>query len=259
MQTLFGTDGVRGKANSYPITPEVCLQIGKAIAAVFKAAGHGSKRAIIGKDTRLSGYMLEAALTSGLVSMGMDVYLVGPMPTPAVARLTRSIGAAAGIMITASHNPAPDNGIKIFDSDGFKLSDDIQNEIEALVLGGEISSHHIDLDNIGKAYRIEDARGRYIEIAKSTICSASLAGLTVVLDCANGGAYFLGPLIFKELGARLIKIGVDPDGYNINQGCGVTAPEKLAATVVAEKADIGIALDGDADRALFVDAAGAGS
>lgn len=256
MQTLFGTDGVRGKANSYPITPEVCLQIGKAIAAVFKAAGHGSKRAIIGKDTRLSGYMLEAALTSGLVSMGMDVYLVGPMPTPAVARLTRSIGAAAGIMITASHNPAPDNGIKIFDSDGFKLSDDIQNEIEALVLGGEISSHHIDLDNIGKAYRIEDARGRYIEIAKSTIGSASLAGLTVVLDCANGGAYFLGPLIFKELGARLIKIGVDPDGYNINQGCGVTAPEKLAATVVAEKADIGIALDGDADRALFVDASG---
>ncbi|MDP7396379.1 MAG: phosphoglucosamine mutase [Lentisphaeria bacterium] len=256
MEKLFGTDGIRGRANSYPITSEVCLQLGKAIAAAFQATGHGSKRAVIGKDTRISGYMLETALTSGLVSMGMDVYLVGPMPTPAVAHLTRSMGAAAGIMITASHNPAADNGIKIFNRDGFKLSDELQSQVEGLVLGDGISSRHVAFDQIGKAYRIEDASGRYIEFAKSAIHSASLKDLTIALDCANGAAYFLGPLIFKELGARVIKLGSEPDGYNINQGCGATAPEMLAEKVVENNADIGVALDGDADRAVFVDNTG---
>ena len=256
MEKLFGTDGIRGKTNSYPITPEVCLQLGKAIAAAFQATGHGSKRAVIGKDTRISGYMLETALTSGLVSMGMDVYLVGPMPTPAVAHLTRSMGAAVGIMITASHNPATDNGIKIFNRDGFKLSNELQSQIEELVLGDEISSRHVAFDQIGKAYRIDDASGRYIEFAKSAIHSASLNDLTIALDCANGAAYFLGPLIFKELGARVIKLGSEPDGYNINQGCGATAPEMLAEKVVKNNADIGVALDGDADRAVFVDSTG---
>ena len=253
MRTLFGTDGVRGKANAYPINPETVLQLGKALARVFKASGHGSQRAVIGKDTRLSGYMLETALTSGLVSMGMDVYLVGPLPTPAVAHLTRSMVAGCGIMITASHNPADDNGIKVFGTDGFKLTDALEEEVEKYVLEGGISSAHIPNDQLGKAYRIDDARGRYIEFAKSTVPDLDLHGLKVVVDCANGAAYLLGPIILRELGAQVIKLATDPDGYNINDGCGATAPDAVCRKVREVGADLGVAFDGDADRVVFCD------
>ncbi|HPN84605.1 MAG TPA: phosphoglucosamine mutase [Victivallales bacterium] len=256
MRELFGTDGIRGKANTYPITPEVALQVGKAIAHVFSAQGHGSARAVIGKDTRLSGYMIETALTSGIVSMGMDVFAVGPMPTPAVAHLTKSMCAKCGIMITASHNPSDDNGIKVFSSDGFKLPDEIELDIETHVLGGEITSEHIGTHLLGKAYRIEDARGRYIEFAKSSIKNRDLKGLKIVLDCANGAAYFLAPLIFRELGATVKTIGVSPDGFNINENCGATHTEALRDEVLKTGSDVGIALDGDADRVIFCDAKG---
>lgn len=251
MERLFGTDGIRGQANCYPITAEVALQVGKAIGHVYQATGHGSRRAVIGKDTRLSGYMLETALTSGLVSMGMDVLLVGPVPTPAVAHLTRSMAADVGLMLTASHNPSDDNGVKIFGSDGFKISDDVENEITRHVSSGELTSDHIRSDQLGKAYRIDDARGRYIEFAKSTIKNQDLGGMKVVLDCANGAAYQMAPLIFKELGAKVTKSFVEPDGYNINNGCGALHPETVAKVVAEQKADVGIAFDGDADRVIF--------
>jgi len=257
MERLFGTDGIRGRANCWPITPEIALQLGKALGHVLGASGHGSCKAVIGKDTRLSGYMLETALTSGLVSMGVDVMLVGPMPTPAIAHLTRSMDAHVGIMITASHNPFDDNGIKIFGSDGFKLSDELETDITRHILSGELSSAHIRSDLLGKAYRIDDARGRYIEFAKSTIKNHPLEGLKIVMDCANGAAYFIAPLIFKELGAKVIKTHVEPDGYNINNGCGALHPEAMAKIVRKEKADIGIAFDGDADRIIFCDSHGA--
>jgi phosphoglucosamine mutase len=256
MERLFGTDGIRGRANQHPITPELTLRLGKAIAHVVQMSGAQSRRCVIGKDTRLSGYMIESSLTSGLVSMGMDVYLVGPMPTPALARLTKSMAASAGIMITASHNPASDNGIKIFNGDGFKLSDELEVAIEKFIIGDQTTSHHVDYARMGKAYRIEDARGRYIEFAKHTIGDRSLAGLKVVLDCANGAAYYLGPLIFRELGAEVVVIGTEPDGFNINRGCGALAVERCQERVVTEDADLGIALDGDADRAIFVDRSG---
>ncbi|MFO7536203.1 MAG: phosphoglucosamine mutase [Kiritimatiellia bacterium] len=256
MERLFGTDGIRGQANRHPITPEVALQVGKAIGHVFKATGHGSRRAVIGKDTRLSGYMLETALTSGLVSMGMDVLLVGPVPTPAVAHLVRSMAADAGLMLTASHNPSEDNGIKLFGRDGFKVSDEIENAIAAHVSSRELTSDHITSDQIGKAYRIDDARGRYIEFAKSAIKNQDLVGLKIVLDCANGAAYQIAPYIFKELGAKVTKLAVDPDGYNINTHCGALHPQLAAEAVLAQKADIGIAFDGDADRVVFCDAQG---
>ena len=253
MGQIFGTDGIRGRANIEPITPETALKIGKALACEFQAAGHSSRRALIGKDTRLSGYMLESALTSGLVSMGMDVFLLGPMPTPAVAHLTKSMGAAAGIMLTASHNPFDDNGIKIFGGDGFKLSDDMESRIEGHVLSSQISSEHVRSDKLGKAFRIEDARGRYIEFAKWTIRSLDLSGLKIVLDCANGASYFIAPLIFKELGADVVKIYAEPDGFNINNGCGALHPETIGKAVIKHKADLGIAFDGDADRVIFCD------
>jgi phosphoglucosamine mutase len=256
MKKLFGTDGIRGKANTYPITPEIALQVGKAIAHVFGAKGHGSLKALIGKDTRLSGYMIETAITSGLVSMGMDVLEVGPMPTPAIAHLTRSMCAACGIMITASHNPCDDNGIKVFSSDGFKLPDELEKDIENHVLGGEIDSAHISTEMIGKAYRIDDARGRYIEFAKSSIKNQSLKGLKIALDCANGAGYWIAPLILKELGAEVIETAVKPDGYNINHMCGATYSKNVAELVIKHKADVGISLDGDADRVIFCDAHG---
>ncbi len=256
MKKLFGTDGIRGQANCFPITPEIALQVGKATARIFEARGKGEQKAIVGKDTRLSGYMLESALTSGLVSMGMDVLEVGPMPTPAVALLTVSMGAACGIMLTASHNPADDNGIKIFGHDGFKLPDAMEDQIAREVLGGEITSEHIRSSQIGKAYRIDDARGRYIEYAKSTIKYRSLKGLKIVLDCANGAAYHIAPLIFKELGAEVIAVANSPDGHNINAGCGATYPEFVGKLVREHQADVGIALDGDADRVIFCDAQG---
>lgn len=253
MGELFGTDGIRGEANRFPITPEVALRVGKAVAKTLGETPGRPKRVVIGKDTRLSGYMLETALTSGLVSMGMDVYLVGPVPTPAVAHLTRSMAACGGIMLTASHNPFDDNGIKIFNRDGFKLSDELEMHIEHIVFGNELRTDHLKSGDIGKAQRVEDARGRYIEFAKSTIDNQSLDGLNIVLDCANGATYLIGPWIFRELGANVVKTHVEPDGYNINRDCGATHAEAVAANVREHGADIGIAFDGDGDRVLFAD------
>ena len=252
---LFGTDGIRGKANQYPITPEIAMLVGKATAKVL-GGGSGHKRVVLGKETRISGYMLENAITSGLLSMGMDVLAVGPMPTPAVAHLTRSMGAVCGIMITASHNPACDNGIKIFAEDGFKLPDSVELEIEKEMLEGTLAEEGVPCENIGKAYRIEDARGRYIEYAKGSIQNLSLRGLRIVLDCANGAAYSIAPLIFRELGAEVIETAVRPDGLNINDGCGALYPENIGRLVREHRADAGIALDGDADRVIFCDANG---
>ena len=253
MEKLFGTDGIRGKANSYPITPELALLVGKAVAKHFGAAGGGSRRAVLGKDTRLSGYMLENAISAGLLSMGMDVLEVGPMPTPAVAHLTRSLNAHCGIMITASHNPSEDNGIKIFSADGFKLSTADTDRIEKLIADKELSSAHIANRMIGKARRIDDVSGRYIEFAKYSVRNQSLNGMRIVLDCANGAAYAIAPTIFRELGAEVIIMGVAPDGININDGCGATHVEKMCEMVRSSGADLGIALDGDADRVIFCD------
>ncbi|MCF7791106.1 MAG: phosphoglucosamine mutase [Victivallales bacterium] len=253
---LFGTDGIRGKANTYPITPEVALRLGKAVAAHYKAVGKHNTRVVIGKDTRLSGYMLETALVSGLVSMGMDVMQVGPLPTPAIAHLIKSFGANCGIMITASHNPYTDNGIKLFGADGFKLPDSTELKIEDLMLNRNISSDHVNMKMLGKAYRIDDARGRYIEFAKSSIKSKSLKGIKVVLDCANGSAYCIAPWIFKELGAEVIKVATHPDGYNINKKCGATVPGNISNIVREKRADVGICFDGDADRVIMLDSNG---
>ncbi len=253
---LFGTDGIRGRVNEFPITAEVALRMGKAVANVLRSDVPNRNRVIIGKDTRISGYMLETALTSGLVSMGMDVYLVGPLPTPAVAHLTKSMGAAAGIMITASHNPFEDNGIKIFGPDGFKLSDDLEAQIERHILGDEPEAPPLHPRWIGKAYRIDDARGRYIEFAKQTADNISLHGMKVVLDCGNGAAYSIAPVIFNELGAEVITMAISPDGLNINADCGALHPENAAALVREHKADLGISFDGDADRVIFTDADG---
>jgi phosphoglucosamine mutase len=255
VRELFGTDGIRGTANTHPMTPEVALQLGKVIARHFR---NGKKpKVVIGKDTRLSGYLFENALTAGLVSAGATVYLVGPMPTPAVAHITRSFAADAGIMITASHNPAAHNGIKIFNSEGFKLPDDEEELIEKEILEN-IETRGIDTseEQIGKAIRIDDARGRYIEFAKSSIRSKSLKGLKILLDCANGAAYHITPVIFKELGAEVITLNNQPDGLNINKECGATYPEVIAAGVKEHQCDVGIALDGDADRLIMVDEEG---
>lgn len=258
MKKLFGTDGIRGRANVYPITAETALLVGKATARYFGNHASGRRpRAVIGKDTRLSGYMLETALTSGMLSMGMDVLAVGPMPTPAVAHLTCSMGADCGIMITASHNPSSDNGIKIFAADGFKLPDNVEAAIEQDILSGALTSEHIGSSAIGKAYRIDDARGRYIEFAKSSIRNLSLKGLKVVIDCANGAAYSLAPLIFRELGAEVIETGVKPDGNNINENCGALHSANVGRLVREHNADAGIAFDGDADRVIFCDENGA--
>jgi phosphoglucosamine mutase len=255
MRQLFGTDGVRGIANQHPMTVDMALKLGKAAAIIL---GNGNKRPmiLIGKDTRLSGYMIEYALTSGIISMGADVLLVGPMPTPAIAHLTKSFAADAGIVISASHNPAEHNGIKFFDKNGHKLSDDIEEKIEELVFSNNFNHEHIIAEKIGKVKRIDDAKGRYIEFAKSAIENNSLKGLKVVVDCANGAAYDVSPQIFKELGAEVIAINVNPNGLNINKECGSLYPDKLKEYVLKEKADLGIALDGDADRIIFVDEKG---
>lgn len=256
MRKLFGTDGIRGQANRYPVNAELALSLGKALGKRLKAHGYGSARAVIGKDTRLSGYMLETALTSGLVSSGCDVFLVGPVPTPAVAHLTRSLAADVGLMLTASHNPFDDNGIKIFSPYGYKLEDEEEAEITRLILETDLSTDDIRSDQLGKAYRLEDARGRYIEFAKSTINNEKLSGFKVVMDCANGAAYDMGPWIFRELGATVTKVGVSPDGLNINADCGAMHPHVVAKLVKEQGADLGIALDGDADRVIFADAHG---
>jgi phosphoglucosamine mutase len=250
---LFGTDGIRGIANQWPITPEVALRIGRAVARVLEANGQKKHKVVIGKDTRLSGYMLETAITSGLVSEGSRVLLTGPAPTPAVAHLTRSMGCDAGIMLTASHNPYQDNGIKIFGPDGFKLSDQLELEIEKLILADDLPYPD---SNLGKAIRIDDAMGRYIEFTKNAAGANSLRGLKVVVDCANGAGYHVGPLILEELGADVIKLSTHPDGCNINQNCGALHPEQAAAAVKEHGADVGICLDGDADRVIFCDETG---
>ncbi len=254
---LFGTDGIRGLANQEPMTSDMALQLGRAVARVFRSHD-GRPRLVIGKDTRLSGYMLESALTSGICSMGADALLVGPMPTPGIAFLTRGLRADAGVVISASHNPFQDNGIKFFSRSGFKLPDDLELQIEKLVLDGGLSASRPTGAGIGRAMRIDDALGRYNVFVKNAFPRhATLEGLRVVVDCANGAAYRIGPEVLEELGAEVTALGVDPDGRNINAGCGALHPEALCRTVVESGADIGIAFDGDADRALFVDETGA--
>ncbi|UXU75298.1 MULTISPECIES: phosphoglucosamine mutase [unclassified Paracoccus (in: a-proteobacteria)] len=251
---LFGTDGVRGRANSYPMTAEMALRLGAAAGRYFRRKGENHHRVVIGKDTRLSGYMLENALTAGLTSTGMNVLLLGPVPTPAVGYLTRSMRADVGIMISASHNPAHDNGIKFFGPDGFKLSDEAEAEIERLV-GGEIDP--AQPQNIGRAKRIDDGRGRYVEYAKTTFPQGrTLEGLKVVVDCAHGAAYRAAPDVLWELGAEVIPLGVSPNGHNINDGVGSTHPQACARAVLEHGADVGISLDGDADRVMIIDEQG---
>jgi phosphoglucosamine mutase len=245
---------VRGEANSYPMTAEMALRLGAAAGRYFRQDGRNGHRVVIGKDTRLSGYMLENALTAGLTSTGMNVLLLGPVPTPAVGYLTRSMRADIGIMISASHNPADDNGIKFFGPDGFKLSDLAETEIEAIVCG-EITP--AQPSNIGRAKRIEDGRGRYVEYAKTTFPGRGrLTGLKVVVDCANGAAYKAAPEVLWELGAEVIPVGTAPNGCNINERCGSTYTQTAAETVVAHGADLGICLDGDADRVMILDETG---
>jgi phosphoglucosamine mutase len=255
-QRLFGTDGVRGVANVYPMTAEVAMKLGRALAHLIRNGPH-RHRVIIGKDTRLSGYMLEQALASGLISMGVDVDLVGPLPTPGIANLTTSMRADAGAVISASHNPYQDNGIKFFWRDGFKLPDETEAKIEELVASGAIDSIRPTATKIGRAFRLEDARGRYIVFLKTTFPrELTLEGITVVVDCANGAAYKTAPAVLEELGAKVISLGVQPDGKNINHKCGALHPENLARCVVKNGANLGIALDGDADRLIVVDEKG---
>jgi phosphoglucosamine mutase len=247
----FGTDGIRGLANRHPMTSEVALKVGMAAGRLFSSGKH-RHRVVIGKDTRLSGYMLEAALMSGFTSVGMDVFLLGPMPTPAIAMLTRSMRADLGVMISASHNPYEDNGIKLFDPDGYKLSDEMEKEIEKLI-DAKAADLMVPSDKIGRATRIESAQERYIEFAKRTLPkNLRLDGLRIVVDCANGAAYKVAPDALWELGAEVVKIGVEPNGRNINLKCGSTDPEALVDKVREVRADIGIALDGDADRVVIV-------
>jgi phosphoglucosamine mutase len=254
---LFGTDGVRGTANVHPMTAEMALALGQAIAHVFRSRGGGSQRILIGKDTRLSGYMFEDALASGICSMGAEVIQVGPMPTPAMAFLTVDMRCKAGVMISASHNPYLDNGIKFFGHDGFKLPDELERRIEELIASGELAGHRAPPDEIGRASRIEDAAGRYIVFLKNTFpVELSLEGIRVVLDCANGAAYKVGPTMLHELGAEVFAVGVEPNGRNINQDCGSLFPDKLASKVRELRADVGIAVDGDADRCIMVDEKG---
>lgn len=255
MKKYFGTDGIRGTANQFPITAEIALKIGMAVGAKFTNGDH-RHRVVIGKDTRLSGYMIEPALTAGLTSMGIDVFLLGPIPTPAVSMLTRSLRADVGIMISASHNPFYDNGIKIFDQNGNKLSDEIELEIEQMI-ESDLSHLLAAPQNLGRAKRLDEGKQRYIEFVKrSFLKDQTLNGLKVVLDCANGAAYSIAPTILWELGAEVITIGNAPDGFNINENCGSTKPQILQESVLKHQADIGIALDGDADRLLVVDEKG---
>ena len=248
---LFGTDGVRGTANMYPMTAEMALKIGAAAGKYFRNDGSNGHRVVIGKDTRLSGYMFENALTAGLTSTGMNVLLLGPVPTPAVGLLTTSMRADVGIMISASHNPHHDNGIKFFGPDGFKLSDEAEAEIERLV---ETALQPAKAVNIGRAKRIDDGRFRYAERIKSTFPTGMrLDGLKVVIDCANGAGHKVAPEVLWELGAEVIPVGVAPNGYNINEGCGSTAPNAAAETIIQHGADVGICLDGDADRVMILD------
>ena len=250
---LFGTDGVRGVANIYPMTAEVALQLGRALAYVIKY-GPGRHRIVVGKDTRLSGYLLEYAITAGICSMGVDVLLLGPMPTPGIAFITHSMRADAGVVISASHNPYQDNGIKFFKGDGYKLPDEIEAHIEGLLSQREFEETRPTATEIGQAFRVDDARGRYISYLKSTFPKElELDGLKIVVDCAHGATYRVAPEVLGELGAEIIPIGVRPNGRNINRLCGATHPEGMARLVARYQADLGIAFDGDGDRCIMVD------
>ena len=253
---LFGTDGIRGVANVDPMTGEIAMQLGRAIAHLFKEV-KGRHRIVVGKDTRLSGYMLETALASGICSMGADVMLVGPLPTPGIAFITTSMRANAGVVISASHNPYYDNGIKIFSQDGFKLPDEMEHRIEELVLSNHLHSLRPTASEVGKAHRIDDAIGRYVVFLKNTFPNnLTLDGLRIALDCANGAAYRVAPTVLEELGAEVILIGVEPNGENINESCGSLHPEAISRLALEKGADIGMALDGDGDRIVFVDRKG---
>ena len=253
MRKLFGTDGIRGVANVYPMTVEVALQLGKGCAYIFKDKNKRHK-IVVGKDTRLSGYMLETAITAGICSMGGDVILVGPLPTPGIAFITTSMRADAGIVISASHNAYQDNGIKIFSSNGFKLPDLMEERIEDLMFSEELSSSGVTANKVGKAFRIEDAIGRYIVFLKNTYPQElTLDGLSIVLDCANGATYKVAPTVFEELGAEVTLLGAKPNGENINKNCGALYPGLVSAMVRKKKADLGISFDGDGDRVVFVD------
>jgi len=257
LKKLFGTDGIRGLANKYPMTAEVATQIGLAVSYLFRNTTQKHKKILIGKDTRLSCYIFENALAAGICSMGVDTLFVGPMPTPAIAFLTSSMRADAGIVISASHNPFYDNGIKIFSGNGFKLDDEIEYKIEQLLDTDILLNNRPREKEIGKAYRIEDANGRYIVFLKNTFPKTlTLEGIKIVLDCANGAAYKVAPSVFEELGADVIKIGITPDGTNINSNCGALYPELIKSEVIKNRADIGIAFDGDADRLIVVDEKG---
>ena len=252
---LFGTDGIRGTANKAPMDAATALRLGQAAGRYFNRGTH-RHRVVIGKDTRLSGYMLEPALTAGFIGAGMDVVIVGPLPTPAIALLTRSLRADLGVMISASHNPYEDNGIKLFGPDGLKLTDEQETEIEAL-MAGDLTAALVPPGRLGRASRLEDAPGRYIEAAKASFPRGlTLEGLRIVVDCAHGAAYKVAPTVLWELGAEVVSIGVAPDGFNINRGVGSTAPAQLAELVRERRADLGIALDGDADRVVLVDETG---
>ena len=255
-RAYFGTDGIRGTANSFPMTPEVAMRVGLAAGKRFKSADDRRHLVVIGKDTRLSGYMLEPALTAGFTAAGMDVVLFGPLPTPAVAMLTRSLRADLGVMLSASHNKFVDNGIKLFGPDGYKLSDAVETEIEQL-MGSKLDEHLAAPAELGRARRIDDAQARYVEIVKATFPKGlTLKGLRVVVDAANGAAYKVAPVALYELGAEVIKLGVEPNGFNINEKVGSTDTRALKEAVLKYRADIGIALDGDADRVIIVDEAG---
>ena len=254
---LFGTDGVRGKANEHPMTPEMAVQIGRGAACIAKKDAGKRAKIIIGKDTRLSGYMLENAIASGICSMGVDVLLAGLLPTPGIAFLTTRLGADAGVVISASHNPFQDNGIKIFSHDGFKLPDEVEVQIEDLVFSGAMDSLRPTAGEIGRVDRLEDAAQRYVLFLKSTFPQdMTLAGLRLVVDTANGAAYKCAPAVFQELGAEVILINAEPNGENINLNCGSLHPEVTAAVVLEKQADLGLALDGDADRVIFIDQQG---
>ncbi|MBI5191062.1 MAG: phosphoglucosamine mutase [Nitrospirae bacterium] len=256
MGRLFGTDGVRGTANIHPMTVEMAMKLGRAAGHIFREGG-ARHRIVIGKDTRVSGYMLESALTSGICSMGVDVLLVGPLPTPGIAFITRSLRADAGVVLSASHNPFEDNGIKFFSRDGMKLPDNVEDEIEDLITSGKIDHVRPTADAVGKASRIDDAVGRYVEFTKSSFPKGlMLEGMKIVLDCANGAAYKVAPTVLKELGAKVFVINDKPNGVNINAGCGSLHPEVIQNAVVEQGADIGIAHDGDADRVIFCDEKG---
>lgn len=253
---LFGTDGIRGQVNIFPMLPEIALRLGLAVGQMFR---NGAKRhrVVIGKDTRLSGYVFETALTSGFCAAGMDVYLVGPMPTPAISFLTRNMRADVGVVISASHNPFMDNGIKLFDSRGFKLDDEIEDRISEMVLSPDADWQYPQPEDVGKAARISDSLGRYLVFLKNTIPPAmTMDGVRIVLDCANGATYKVAPLLFEELGAKVEEIGTEPDGLNINRKCGSLYPELMAHRVLETGADIGLALDGDGDRLIVTDERG---